>query len=537
MPFYKKQPFDLVKKPPVKPQVLVFRFMEEIFRSYINKFSWTCKSTGKGTLTYEERLWNIPIEYVAIVVKSMMNLKDLVNSIAAKFQGPFSNGAEIYGTMDGHLHPCKIVKVIEDANKTQYEIEWLGTDEKKSKNELINGDDLTEKSVLHDNLAKKHGISTAPPDGLKFKISIQNRLVNPETQSIKYPMDDLLMQPTDDERLLVERPSPCKDFDVPMICVGKLFMVWDICTFLRLLNLYPFSLEDFENSICYKDIVPLLIVEASTAFLRLLVKDNQNFSKAIENKNEGQMITWTDYLCEFLETSSSSELSTHISTIKRGHYGLLEIHVKLEIFEDLIAHVLEMDTLWEMLDEYIEERQALTAVRREDALDEGRKKRKKMSREIHRLMKNKIKESIEMRSIKQRIEKRFIRASPLGKDKNYSRYWFFRSKGGYLLRALTPPSGATTKPKKRYSLINLTNFTILATIDALIGSLNPKGVRERALKKQLQKLYNKIWLIEGDSVQGIETEEAMVRRSTRVRAPAKEKPEFSSMKKKWKEIC
>lgn len=33
----------------------------------------------------------------------------------------------------------------------------------------------------------------------------------------------------------------------------------------------------------------------------------------------------------------------------------------------------------------------------------------------------------------------------------------------------------------------------LKQLDALIDSMNPKGVRERALKKQLQKFYSKIW--------------------------------------------
>lgn len=38
-----------------------------------------------------------------------------------------------------------------------------------------------------------------------------------------------------------------------------------------------------------------------------------------------------------------------------------------------------------------------------------------------------------------------------------------------------------------------TNFFFLKQLDALIGSMNTKGERERALKKQLEKFYNKIW--------------------------------------------
>ncbi|KAL0449903.1 UNVERIFIED_CONTAM: DDT domain-containing protein DDB [Sesamum latifolium] len=225
MPLYKRKPFALVEKPEdLKPQELIFqiRFTKEIFRSYneylkrINLYRkrvWTCKATGKGNLTYEEalesedkaskRIQNIPTQYIAPVLRdvqfSMLNLKDLVNSIAAKLQGPFSEGAELYGRKDGRLHLCKIIKVIEDANNRQYEIAWLDSDHKRSGKALVNGDELTGKNlpfskrvlksfikdstyrsipwVLHDNLAKKHGISTAPPEELKIKVSMQNGIV------------------------------------------------------------------------------------------------------------------------------------------------------------------------------------------------------------------------------------------------------------------------------------------------------------------------------------------------------------------------
>ena len=36
---------------------------------------------------------------------------------------------------------------------------------------------------------------------------------------------------------------------------------------------------------------------------------------------------------------------------------------------------------------------------------------------------------------------------------------------------------------------------ILEQLDAFKGSLNRKGVRERALQSQLEKSYNKIWLV------------------------------------------
>ncbi|GFP92828.1 bromodomain adjacent to zinc finger domain protein 1a [Phtheirospermum japonicum] len=701
MPLYKRKPFALVQKPvDLNPEELIFQiqFTKEIFRDYneylkrINLYRkrvWTCRATGKGNLTYEEalvseekaskRIQNIPNECVAPILRdvqfSMLNLKDLVDSIAAKFQGPFSEGAELNGKKDGRLHPCKIVKVIEDGDETQYEVEWLHDNEKVSGMALLNGDELSGKNppfskrvlkafikdstyrslpwVLHDNIAKKHEIPTMPPEELKSKYFSQNGLivccrkrkksedtkaaeasekeikvytrrhklasgsslpaksadeVNPQDQSLKYPIDDLLVKPTEEDRLLTERPSACRDFIVPMDCVGDLLMVWDFCaSFGRLLNLSPFSLEDFENSLCYKDSTPLLIVESYSTLLHLLVKDNGKFAAVVENKKRKPkitLITWTEYLCDFMETTNSAELSMHISTIKRGHYALLEVNVKLAIFRELIAEALETDIVRVRLDEFIEERQALSAARRDEALDEGKKRReekeRKMSkvagkevkdegkaksgksekkvgsqpsqlsgnseneqgdntskkntkkrkvetntfledinnpskREIHKLMKNEVKESIGMKSADERkeflereIEKRFIRTSPLGKDRDFCRYWFFRRDGRVFVENSEPTQWGYYQTKEE--------------LDALIGSLNPKGVRERALKKQLEKLYDRICsglqIRSKEETQRVEMEEALVRRSTRVRAPPDENPALSFLKyvNKWKDI-
>ncbi|KZV47595.1 hypothetical protein F511_12864 [Dorcoceras hygrometricum] len=673
---------------------------------------WNCKATGKGNLTYEEalisekkaseRIRNIPSGYVTRVLRdvqySMLNLRDLVNTIAVKLQGPFTVGAELYGRKDGRLHPCKIVKVLqEDASRTQYEIAWLGSDHEMNGKIIVNADELTGKNpplskrflksfikdstyrslpwVIHDNLARKHGISTAPPLELKSKISVQDGLVvcnrkrkkiedkqeteeenknglkvyrrrksgeeiskpsasttnadgateNPEARNIKYPIDDLLVEPAEEDRLLTERPCPCRDFNVPMDCVGNLLMVWDFCSsYGRLFNLSPFSLEDFENSLCYKDSTPLLIVESYSTLLRLLLNDAGKFSMAIENKKRKSKITlvnWTEYLCDFLETSCTVDFSMHISTIKRGHYGLLDIHVKLASFQELVAQALETDTIRDKLDEFVEERQALSATRRDEALHEGRKRREEKERrkleaspkkevklnegnyaipngdfpqksnvkvytrkrnhssvnsqqnhssrnseiehgdsiyenskkqkvepnsvengnhlskrEIHKLKKNEIKESIEMKSIEQRkeflereIEKRFIRTIPLGKDRNYCRYWFFRRDGRIFVEDSDSQQWGYYKTKEE--------------LDALIGSLNTKGERERALKKQLQKFYNKICAqlhkrSKEATQREIPEDDALVRRSTRVRAPPRENPALAFLKyeNKWKEI-
>lgn len=87
------------------------------------------------------------------------------------------------------------------------------------------------------------------------------------------------------------------------------------------------------------------------------------------------LITWTEYLCDFLEMVDVDELSNHMTTIRRGHYGLLDIHAKFGILKALLAQALSTNLIRKKLDEYVEQQQALASTRREEALEEGRKKR------------------------------------------------------------------------------------------------------------------------------------------------------------------
>lgn len=85
-------------------------------------------------------------------------------------------------------------------------------------------------------------------------------------------------------------------------------------------------------------------------------------------------------MCDFLEMVNIPELRDHTATVKRGHYGLLDAHAKLAIFRELINHALESNIVREKLDEIVEQRQALGASRREEALEEARKKREEKER-------------------------------------------------------------------------------------------------------------------------------------------------------------
>jgi len=107
----------------------------------------------------------------------------------------------------------------------------------------------------------------------------------PKEKLIKFPIDDLLVQPATDDPIFTERPSPSREFKVPMDCVGDLLMVWDFCSsFSRLLNLWPFSLEHFENALSHKESNLVLLVESHAALLRLLIKDNGDYTMALQKK-------------------------------------------------------------------------------------------------------------------------------------------------------------------------------------------------------------------------------------------------------------
>lgn len=423
---------------------------------------------------------------------------------------------------------------------------------------------------------------------------------------------------------MAKRTSPCRDFSVLMDCVGDLLMVWDFCSsFGKLLNLFPFPLEDFESALCHKEGNVVLIVESHSALLRLLLKDNGTFSAATRSKKRKAkitLVTWADYLCDFLEMIGIAELSNHISTIKRGHYGLLDIHVKLEILRELVAQSLETNLFREKLEECIEERQALAAKKRGEAIEEGRKRREEkgrlkmepngketekttmetvakdsiddqnndcrqngnvskqvndgtstpqqnqssdnseteqsdgslkkkiknqredfkdtseidLSRKNQKLMMVEKKGANEKKSKEQRkeylereIEKRFIRANCLGKDRNYNRYWFFRRNGRIFV--------------ENFDFKEWGYYSTKEELDAFLSSLNEKGERERDLKKQFQNLYDKICAElqkrSKELSQRIAVEEAVLRRSTRVRAPPRDNPALAFLKyeNKWKE--
>ncbi|KAJ7957110.1 DDT domain-containing protein [Quillaja saponaria] len=698
MPLLKRKPFSLSEPPKdLEPCELVYqvRFTKEVFRDYhaylnhINLYRqriWTCKVTGKTGLTYEEalvsekrgteKIQQFPKELMApalrIIQYSMLPLRDLADAIAEKLQECVFVGAELYGKKDNGEYLCKILKILEEGVK--YEVAWLDKNKKTIEKEEVNQEDLEQKKppfsrevlksfirestyrnapwVLHDELARYHGISTDIPGELKDRAFFKNGLLicnrkrkieelkgeagNCKSKKLegqnenghleepkKYPIDDLLVKPGPDDPVFTDRPSPSRDFNVPMDCVGDLLMVWDFClSFGRLLHLSPFSLEDFENAICHKDSNLVLLVESHAALLGLLIRDNGDYFVAVQKRKRKMkitMITWTDYLCDFLEMINIPELCHYESTIKRGHYGLVDAQAKLGFFREMINQALETAIIREKLDEFIEQRQELGSTRRGQALEEAKKRREEKERlkdesmvngglnkhdvvnvlgnnshsrqngniakkgngkaessrqgdaseksaskhsnpatkktskrssfnvkepaedvkessrtEPHEQLNGDNKETSERISKEQRreyfereMEKRLIRTNPLGKDRDYKRYWWFRRDGRVFVES--PDS-------KEWGY-----YSTKEELDALMGSLNCKGERERALRKQLEKYYNRICLElqkkSKELAHKIAEDEAIVRRSTRVRAPPRENPANAFLRyvNKWKE--
>jgi WSTF, HB1, Itc1p, MBD9 motif 1 len=79
-------------------------------------------------------------------------------------------------------------------------------------------------------------------------------------------------------------------------------------------------------------------------------------------------VNWTECLCDFLEKEDRVALFTgNLPTIKRGHYGLLDIDVKLRILYELVEEALTTVSIREKLDEQIQQQTALRSAKREEA--------------------------------------------------------------------------------------------------------------------------------------------------------------------------
>lgn len=61
------------------------------------------------------------------------------------------------------------------------------------------------------------------------------------------------------------------------------------------------------------------------------------------------------------------EFFSKVSTIRRGHYGLLDSGAKLKILRELVEEAITTSAVRQKLSEWIDQQQALVAAKREDA--------------------------------------------------------------------------------------------------------------------------------------------------------------------------
>uniref|UniRef100_A0A0D9W599 DDT domain-containing protein n=1 Tax=Leersia perrieri TaxID=77586 RepID=A0A0D9W599_9ORYZ len=596
MPLLKRSHFPLLDPPKdLNPEEKVFqvRFTKEIFRDYqeyLNRVNlyrervWTCKVSGKSNLTYEEALVS---EHHA-ADKAQQLSRELIAPVLHLIQYRL----ELNGRKDGSLSACKILKVIIGSDNTNmYEVGWIGQDNAVTNTSVVQADDLviSKKArasrsmlnifirestsqnspwIIHTNLAKQYGISTEPPrdllngQGLPKLRGIENGTTDDGRKKLKKgePIDDLLLKPTADDSGLSKKPPLSTDFRVPVDSVGDLLMVWDFCmSYGRILCLSPFSLSDLENAVCHKESNLVLLVEIHAALIRLLIKDGGGYFMFLQNKRRKlkvTLVTWAEYLCDFLEMTSKEEFSSSLSTVRRGHYGLVHTAVKLQILRELVDEAVTTSAVRQSIAEKIDQQQAIAASKRELARNKKEEKNadmegvteKEMSqtdavknvnltlngqvvekerKEKKNINANKMGEGkMHLECLGTEMDKQSIQSSSLGKDRSYNRYWFFGDEGRLFVES------ADFKVWGYYSTKE--------ELDALIGSLNVKGIRERALKQQLDKFYNTISnALEKrmkDNSQKILLEEVVLRRSSRVLSQPKDNPSMSFLKyvNKWK---
>lgn len=77
------------------------------------------------------------------------------------------------------------------------------------------------------------------------------------------------------------------------------------------------------------------------------------------------LVTWAEYLCDFLEMTKTEELTRNIATVRKGYYSLIDTDIKLKILQELVEEAITTSPVREKLSERVDQRQALAATKRE----------------------------------------------------------------------------------------------------------------------------------------------------------------------------
>ena len=128
------------------------------------------------------------IYFLLPFVSGTLGLHELVNKIYASLLEEVFEGIELHAKKDGSVVPCKILKILDSDGTKMCEVGWLRQDKTLINTSVVKAADLfyrrapvsrntlklfirdsttqTIPWVIHENLAKKYGIPTDPPNDM-----------------------------------------------------------------------------------------------------------------------------------------------------------------------------------------------------------------------------------------------------------------------------------------------------------------------------------------------------------------------------------
>ncbi|KAH7435686.1 hypothetical protein KP509_06G075300 [Ceratopteris richardii] len=200
-----------------------------------------------------------------------------------------------------------------------------------------------------------------------------------KVKPINYPIEDTLLQPSQSELSLGERPPWSSDFVLPMHCIGPLLMIWNFFSlFARVIRLSHFSLEQFEMSLKCSKVDPTLLKEAHYALIKVILDDPPTL-EAFQKRRQGNMKvtiwTWREDLAALLQLHGFEQVAMYSSAVNKGNYGRLEPSIKLDILSHLVEHTLNSVAIRKQLDAYIEQKQVIISEKRREELEKSKKEK------------------------------------------------------------------------------------------------------------------------------------------------------------------
>eukprot|EP00897_Mesotaenium_endlicherianum_P005892 jgi/Mesen1/5330/ME000266S04517 len=384
---------------------------------------------------------------------------------------------------------------------------------------------------------------------------------------IKYPIEDKDVKPGPDDPPFTPRPPPSTDFLLPPECTGDLLMVWDFCQlYARPLRLFPFTLDDLEKAVEHQEGEVGLLAEAHTALLRAALADSEladAFNKRSKRSQEVSARTWQEDLGDWIDKGRRAEFQPHLAGIRKKLYPELAPGVKLAMLRELADAACATDVIRAQVDENLETYQSAVVQLREDDSEERKRQKAQEEHEEEQQQQQLEEERAEGEGEE---EERGQKENGGGSSRvTKGRRGRRERTGGARAESMPDAAGgdAHLEALANGHLANgngageeededeLEGGTAAGLglragqnghhsgsheeVSDLLGSLNPKGIRERALQRQMKKVVPRISAAiqkrAKEFAQRLAFEEAAVRRSSRVRTTPRQAPFLSYVNK------